>query len=783
MADEPRRSGRATKGQHTKTASTSPPPQPKEAKPPNKPKSKKKKSPRDQPDATESYDDDGDEEQIRCICGDDNPKDKRPFIGCEACSVWQHNICMGMPDDEDELGDHYWCEQCQPKDHRETLAALENDEKIWETRNKIWQNEKKAGSKRKSKSGGPAGWLKKELADSDDAAEMKEEEEEKKEDQESVVGSKRKREAEASSTPQDIKAEPEEKAARGSRQDKRRKPTANGAASADPETALVDIDNLPESRKKAATVLSKIIADDAQTRSQARSFRIPDGHTAKSLGDHHAARIEYALTMNHEGPENPAYGTQFRALNANLKKNKLLIERLLNGSLTADELSTMESKDMASEELQRENARLKEAADRQAVAVQEEGPRYRHTHKGVELIEDENAISTEAARSIQAQPVRERLSVAEGGSPPAEAAVAARQSQSQTAPEHRRTSSQQFDMDNIWAKTAQSPTTGSAPRPMQQPPRRRSSIKPQHSEADAVGGTKEDADVDRMLQDDDDEDYSPAEYSDGIVWRGKLIQSADAISPTVNARFVAGRDLTSTVSWRDLLPAQLSIDGRLQIPKAEEYLCSLQWSQSSDVSVLALTPHDDADGFEAIFNYFKSRERYAVVNKDKPLMVKDLYIIPVDKGQEVPNHVGMLEFNRLGSTVEEKCLLASFVVGRSTETAPVAPGNNQQQQQQQPADSMAANGSQHALPQHLRGGGPGPAGSPINMTTPTFSAPPTANPLINEILGNLQYTPTAQQVIAADPSIPREKLLHLRNILLEDPNTQTDISALATRLQ
>ena len=46
-------------------------------------------------------------------------------------------------------------------------------------------------------------------------------------------------------------------------------------------------------------------------------------------------------------------------------------------------------------------------------------------------------------------------------------------------------------------------------------------------------------------------------------------------------------------------------------------------------------------------HYFHSRERYAVVEKDKPAMVKDLYIIPVEAGEALPVHVEMLELLEL----------------------------------------------------------------------------------------------------------------------------------------
>ncbi|KAI7055889.1 hypothetical protein KC352_g44480, partial [Hortaea werneckii] len=107
MSDEPRRSGRASKGVHKSKASSSPAPNPQ--KPSAKVVKKSKKGGKtDQPED----DDEGEEEEaIRCICGDDNPKDKRAFIGCDACTVWQHNVCMGMPEDDDDVPDHYFCEE------------------------------------------------------------------------------------------------------------------------------------------------------------------------------------------------------------------------------------------------------------------------------------------------------------------------------------------------------------------------------------------------------------------------------------------------------------------------------------------------------------------------------------------------------------------------------------------------------------------------------------------------------------------------------------------------
>lgn len=850
QTDEPRRSGRATKGQH-KNASSSPAPTPK----PTKGAATKQTKKAAAPEVKEE--EEGDEEDvIRCVCGDDNENDKRAFVSCDACSVWQHNICMGVPEDEDEVGEHYFCEECRPQEHEETCESIRKGDKIWETRNKIYLQEKKMSKSRKSKSGKPS-WLKKDLRESTATEEPKQTPTpapapapapEVKES-----STKRKRESEAPSR-ETTEAPVDEKPARGARQDKRRKSSGNAkVASEDPETALVAIDKLPKDRQNIAVALSKVIADSIPEQVKAGAYRIPDGQTSKSLGDRFASKIEYALQMNHEGPSHKPYAAQFRALHANLKQNGALLLELLSGSRSPDSMATMATSEMASDEHTRKMAAMKAEADRHATIDQKEsGPRYRRTHKGDELVEDESAATSSAPVS---RPVRQSISDAEmagmspsregaPGSPtqPTQASHGGDAKRPSAAGEERRPSSQQFDVNSIWAKTAQSPTQSNAPRPMQVPPRRRSSIQHHHPD-----GAKEDADVDRMLaEDDDDDNYAPAESTDAdsIVWRGKLLQSSSDSEPTVNGRFVAGRDVALTVPWKQLLPDKLNIDGRLQIPKAEEYLCGLQWSSHSDVSVLAFTPYDDHAAFTQFFEYFASRQRYAVVNKDKPSLVKDLYIIPIEPGGKLPDHIEMLEHCTIKRPVEERILLATFVVARAThdtptpsttQPLPVPTAQDTPSQSQQPTNG-------HHLPPHVRNSVAGPQGSPLQASGPHFSpghnpsapnspfppnpysnAPPPAantppayppqyhqpppqpqyppqpgyqqqappyptqpapvhNALAAQILGDLQYCPSAQQVLLADPQINEDKLNNLKRILAEDESARTDIGALAAKL-
>jgi hypothetical protein len=46
----------------------------------------------------------------------------------------------------------------------------------------------------------------------------------------------------------------------------------------------------------------------------------------------------------------------------------------------------------------------------------------------------------------------------------------------------------------------------------------------------------------------------------------------------------------------------------------------------------------------------------------------------------------------------------------------------------------------------------------------------------------LQFCPSAQQVLTADPQIGEDKLQNLKRILVEDEGARTDIGVLATKL-
>ena len=144
MTDDVRRSGRATKGQHTKTQ---------EDGPGGGKKGKGGKGGKKSKQQPEVEEDEEEEEEtiIRCICGQYNEEEEgRNMICCDKCLAWQHNDCMGLPDDYSPP--KYFCEQCRPSDHKELLASIKRGEKPWENATKTEQTKKKAGKKAGRKS-------------------------------------------------------------------------------------------------------------------------------------------------------------------------------------------------------------------------------------------------------------------------------------------------------------------------------------------------------------------------------------------------------------------------------------------------------------------------------------------------------------------------------------------------------------------------------------------------------------------------------------------------------
>ncbi|KAL2276396.1 hypothetical protein FJTKL_00933 [Diaporthe vaccinii] len=88
------------------------------------------------------------DELIRCVCGatsHDGYTVDEPWIGCEGCDVWQHNVCMGMSIFEDDLEDvKYYCEQCKPEEHSDLARGIDEGKKPWEEKRRQYEELKGA---------------------------------------------------------------------------------------------------------------------------------------------------------------------------------------------------------------------------------------------------------------------------------------------------------------------------------------------------------------------------------------------------------------------------------------------------------------------------------------------------------------------------------------------------------------------------------------------------------------------------------------------------------------
>lgn len=143
---EPRRSVRATKGQHKALDQLDQPIEVPKRRGGNNNKKNKKSAP--EPEEPE-------EEIIRCVCGatEQDEDSGEPWIACDQCGAWQHNICMGMSQYSEDLPKEYFCEVCRPENHKELLAGIAKGERPWEARRSAYEEEKAEKKKRGPKKG------------------------------------------------------------------------------------------------------------------------------------------------------------------------------------------------------------------------------------------------------------------------------------------------------------------------------------------------------------------------------------------------------------------------------------------------------------------------------------------------------------------------------------------------------------------------------------------------------------------------------------------------------
>jgi hypothetical protein len=805
--DDVRRSGRANKGHHTKNADALDEPLlNSKSKAKGKPEKKTKAEPARSQSAQSEEVDEEDDAVIRCVCGEQRDIKGREMIMCDKCSVWQHNKCLQLPEGDYWKNKDYYCEQCHPDDHVELLAAMARGEKPW-NRKKGQKPPKSRPSdvrpkvevkQEKSKPATPqpaqplqppppsapaptpprapaqpqpqppvqaptvpAPVAPAPVSATKDASvdveiskiETKVEhciltslryanntqpnkKETPKSQPQSPVGEKRRRESA-------VEKESSSK--------KRRKSSAPHTEKVAPQSEIAtEIEALPPKQKPLAEKLRDTLAPliDAAA-SDSRGYHIPDGETAKSLATRFALEIDHAALLRHGEPTNAEspFVLQLRSIMFNVKKNTILIDRLLTGGLTTEELASMAPEEMASEEKQREYAAMREANEKQMVLTEEPGPRLRKTHKGEEVVGEDYMP---ADNDFRAPPPRDReldTKTAEPQSPSRDGQMTVELPEdvgheaplavdtSVTSEDGIRRSSAAFDINSVFDKVR-------SPQHDQQTflLRRQSSIRAQEKPQQGPGV---DADIDRLLKEEDnDVDMSDYRSDPSIVWQGTLsmqqMERFDAV-----ARFVAGGDFGTVIPWDRLLSSTLPIQGRIESTKGDEYIRGLGSTGSHDVCVLALSPvsSEGRAAMNHLYEYFSPRNRWGVVPVEGNDAVRDLYVIPVPPGgTNLPPFLDMLEHCTIETPRKEQMMLLALVAKLPEEKSEVSQVQNAEQF---PLQSVPAHPVQ-APNGPTNGSVPGASPSPLtNPHGPQYSpVGPSFSPMPNFAANNhLQYAP------------------------------------------
>lgn len=507
----------------------------------------------------------------------------------------------------------------------------------------------------------------------------------------------------------------------------------------------------------------KLLIEETKKAERVGSFSLAQGQSVDDFGLRLGLAVEFALYLNYWGNSNKPseqYSDKFRAILHNVKANPLLRDRILTGTLPPNELSKMSRDDMASKELQEKKAEMLKEAEKQHMLIQEEGPRIRRTHKGEELVDDQSHVADGSHTAFTA-PIRKRPSEIdttmkdvspepvsavsntemelpeniEADSPPAAQPEPATNNdvpppQSPTAD---RPSANKFDIQSVLSQIKGQ--DGEA---------QRSRAAPRQSEAPAaVVPQQADADIDRLLKDEEPEDdvpYSPKEFSSelgpGIIWSGSLGMPGVA-SFKGKARHCAGADLSASLPWNELIPASLGVQGRIDVDRASSYLCGLKWSTTTDLVVLSVTPEgneSDLVQFNKLYKYFTERNRYGVISKDPTFhsSIRDIYLIPIDAGTTTkPEFIELLDVCTLEDPVPERMLLLSFVVRLSNSPSQQTPRHPDGASMASPiATNMNTTPSAVGTHPGFQQNGPPPPPSAIPFTGqvyPQYSGSPLSN--------------------------------------------------------
>lgn len=596
------------------------------------------------------------------------------------------------------------------------------------------------------------------------------------------------------------------------------------------EVPILDIKSLANTtREGAANSLIKLFTHQMKDGVKSGTYKPAARASLQDEGTQLGLQVEQALyqvVQQGAGEPGDAYKSQLRAIIFNVKKNPALGERIISSDISPEELASMDAKNMASEEQQKKDAAMKEEMDKQHTLTHEQGPRIRRTHKGEEYIDEAHQVAAESTTSKT--PIRRQSNIdqnAESKEPEsADKSKKGRQplsvnTQAKGRPpaDLRRKSSSNFDIDKVWSGVHGSPD-GETPRISDAP--HHGSPPPMNTAA----GT--DPDIDNLLKDEENESepYSPRDFNEeGVVWRGSVNGGNLGRFRSI-ARFAAGAKPeadTLRLTWEKVIPAEIVIHGRIQPQKADDYLCGLQYSNSSDLIVVSMPEprdRDDLEGFEKLFKYFKTKGRYGVGMQHENPAIKDIYLLPMDAGQPLPTVMKAIETD-FPDPVTERMILVPIVIknselphnidaanqsvmspsiGPPVAQTPITPQESYREipplsqgegmSQSQPPNGTPQPPIQQSPSLHQGHWSPTPQQAPqvsIQPQVPTM--PPNPTPAVSaayRILGpQLANSAAVQQLLRSAPNVGDNEMRIVHDCIKENGQAATDLSVLTRMLQ
>jgi hypothetical protein len=378
------------------------------------------------------------------------------------------------------------------------------------------------------------------------------------------------------------------------------------------------------------------------------------------------------------------YRSKFRSLAATLKDdaNPLLHKKFVTGELTPTEFVNLSPEELMNPALREMAEAVRAESIRSSILKVEEGPRIRRTHKGDVYIDDE--VNGGAGINSTTTGEMETAWVPIGNSKPTDSKSdngADSNMDSSTGGANDDASNNKKEASSLLR--ASSTENSATPPPVTE--LHHNEIN-QHEDLYHNNDIQSERQVNVTIDDDDDLDaiinnpttaindpttaaaaasnnavaaedtefYVPT-TAEAVIFRGQVVMPtiAQFSGQAVHLSGPHGFNPASmSAGWPALLPSTLTVEGRLDKAVAAKYLASV--GQAKDIVSFILRPdRSDKPQFDKLYSYFRLKHKYGVISKKRAsfssssgsasppggLAVKDSYIVPLQKGDEIPEHL------------------------------------------------------------------------------------------------------------------------------------------------